>query len=424
MKKTVSVIAVAVALFSFVLLLVIAVRKPAGEQMSEESRNTEVTESETVTEEEHMSETEEVVEEMGPPPAVSIFSWYFELTNQAQLTQLTEPLKEMGITRVYQLMPATRMGEPDTMLMVEQLHRNGIETVVLTGSPSWVKDGSAEFEGLIDSIVLYNQKVVPELQIRKVAVDVEVHNLQEWQNDPVGVLAKYVTFAEQLKLYANANAIEVIQVIPAYYDEIDSALFDLFMQKCCDELSLMNYNRKSADKDIAYEVRKASEYGIPIETVFETMPISETHMVTEDMTYYDSGTDALKQDASYLRSVYGEELGIAYHHYTILYEMCTGERLAEISLPDGVWQEGVQPGNLMLQGDDGSVLQATPYWTADRKERRHLKWLARGVKEDVHYKVVCYDLYTEIYTSGDVVFQVENSGKLHAVLSGQPTEGT
>ena len=384
------------------------------ESISEESISEEL--METVMNEgvgETVKYTETEVEEYDG--TVSIYSWYFELTNQPLFSQLAEPLKQLGITRIYQLMSAESVEEPETLIMMNNLKQLGIETVPLTGSATWIKDGVTECEMLIDGIVRYNQNTVPNLRINAIAVDVEVHTLPEWKNDAVSVFGVYVELMKHIKDYANKSGIKVIQVIPTTYDKVNKELFEVFLRECCDEISVMNYNRKTALNDIAYEVEKAKEFGISIETIFETMPLSEVHAVTSDMTYYYDGMDALQDDVEKIRGVYGKELGISYHHYTTLYELCKGDVLGEITLFADFMKNDANPGNVVLKGEDGSVLFASPYWPLNKKERKLLGWLVPGVKENIKYNATYYELYSNTRYVEEIVFLPGMNGKLQAV---------
>lgn len=419
MKKSVHHIIILIVLFiiAFALGVVVTVKCIETRQSTEKESEAEEESQASMVSESEENEVGVCEEEIDIfAGTVSIFSWYFELTNQPLFYHTTEPLKQMGVTRVYQLMSAESVVEPETLIMISNLQEIGIETILLTGSATWIKDGAAEYEQIIDSIVRYNQSTLPELQINAVAIDVEAHILPEWENDSQGVFAEYVELMKHLKDYANANGVKVIQVIPTTYDDVDKDLFDVFLRECCDEISIMNYNRKTAHKDIKYEVQKATEYGIPVETIFETMPLSEEHLVTSDMTYYYEGTEALQRDALQLKEVYGKELGIAYHHYMTLYEMCTGETFGEITLFTKHIVEGTNPGNVVLKGNDGSILLATPYCTPNQKNEKTLSWLVPGAKENVIYTATYYEVYSGAGYVEEIVFIPGDNGKLQAVL--------
>ncbi len=413
MKKSVCCIIILIVLFiaAFALGAVVTGQstEKEAESVDESQEQTTITEAE-VDKEEFFEEEIDIF-----AGQVSIFSWYYELTNQPLFYRLSEPLKQMGVTRVYQLMTAEKVEAPETLVMINNLQEIGIETIFLTGSATWIQDGPAEYEQIIDSIVRYNQSTPLELQINAVAIDVEAHTLPEWENDSRGVFAEYVELMKHLKNYANANGVKVIQVIPAIYDDVDKELFDVFIQECCDEISVMNYNRKTAHKDIAYEVQKATEYGIPIETIFETMPLSQEHDVTSERTYYYDGTEVLQKDALQLKEVYGKELGLAYHHYTTLYELCTGEVFGEFTFGTEYLGAGANPGNVVLKGNDGSILLATPYCFPNRMNEKTFSWLAPGVKQDVIYTAEYYELNSDVIYTEELVFVPGENGKLHAV---------
>lgn len=257
--------------------------------------------------------------------SVSMFSWHYEMTKPDMSNTYTKMLEQLSVTRVYQNVSVRVMQNDMIRQQVKNLTARGIETVGLMGDKSWVEDGLAEYQEVVDSIDAYNQSVDKPFRIQRIAVDVEVHLLPEWDRHRKRVFRKYISRMAQAKIYANARNLQVIQVIPAYYDDVSTALFDRFLEDCCDEVSIMNYDRKHADTAIRYEVESCEKREIPVETIFETMPVSRKHGVDENTTYYYEGMNRLKEDADSLREVYGPQLGIAYHHFTTIYELAWGE---------------------------------------------------------------------------------------------------
>jgi len=346
--------------------------------------------------------------------AVSMISWYFELMNQDVFYQISEPLKELGVTRLYQMIPMECLSEPELSVMVQNLSDTGVETVLLTGDKNWVTDGLAEYCQIIDELDAYNASVSETLKIKAVALDVKVHTLEEWQENPKVLFGKYVDLMKQAKDYANAKGLQVIQIIPAYYDEIDQELFTWFLRNCCDELSIMNYNRENAFSAISTEVELCEQYDIPVETIFETMPVNDEHGVTEQITYYYDGVDVLKEDVIRMKEEYGPALGVAFHHYSILYKMCTGKYLAEI-YPYGSGEnqpltengQPLNPGKLLLAGGDGSLIMAGPYWPSGIKGKGEYCWLAAGVRENVEYTIRQYDLFHNVEGKEKITFRTQ-----------------
>ena len=76
---------------------------------SSENTNTESeASSETATEDVSEKDSEEGSEVIiiDANETVSVFSWYFELSNPTAFEQLAKPLEELGINRIYQLFSA------------------------------------------------------------------------------------------------------------------------------------------------------------------------------------------------------------------------------------------------------------------------------------------------------------------------------
>ena len=128
---------------------------------------------------------------------VSMFSWNMELTNNEAFQQLSVPMKELGITRIYQLVPIEYLSEPEVPVMIKNLLDMGIDTSFLTGDSSWMTDGLTEYKQIVDAIVKYNQNVDKNLAITEIALDMEAHSLQGWQQNPKESFKKYIDLMKQ-----------------------------------------------------------------------------------------------------------------------------------------------------------------------------------------------------------------------------------
>lgn len=373
------------------------------EMMNEEELNSDDNEDDTVVEISNRT--------------ISLYSWHFELSNQPLFYQLSKPLKDLGINRIYQSISARNIKEPEMAIMIQNLSDLGIETVALTGDKSWVEDGLDEFESILKGIQEYNKGVLDEYKIRKIALDVEVHRVDGWNENKVELFEQYIAVMKEAKKEANSYGLEVIQIIPTRYDDVDKKMFQEFLQECCDEISIMNYEKKNADTAIAYEVKACKQYNIPVETIFETMPVSDEYGITEDITYFYDGMDALINDSERMKEIYGKEIGIAYHHFNTIYEMATGQKLGEVYLDIADEEKMQYPGNLLLYGSDGSRLLATPYWPKGRRHKGDSCWLLCGVKEAVSYRIVYYDIFQEIPIADKVYFSQGDDSKLKLQLS-------
>lgn len=252
---------------------------------------------------------------------VSLYSWHSELMDQSLFHSLSQVLTDFEVNRVYQYMSVNRLENPAMEVMIRNLADIGVETVALNGDNAWLHDGLDELEQVLQSIAHYNETVLEEYRIRKIALDVEVHLLEEWDEDQIACFEQYITVMKEAKEMANSYGLQVIQVIPTRYDDVDQELFLRFLQECCDELSIMNYNKSSAYTAIAYEVEACREYGIPVESVFETMPVSEEYGVTKENTFFYDDLEELFKASRKIKEVYGRDVGIGYHQLSTIYEM-------------------------------------------------------------------------------------------------------
>lgn len=253
----------------------------------------------------------------------SIYIWNRYLFLSDAFQTLSEVFTELEIDRVYQYTSLSIFDKEELPDVVSRLSAMGIQTVALMGDTVWLKDSLREYKELIDALYEYNQ-AHPEEKIPAVALDVEAHTLKSFRRDPAAGFAAYIRCMEEACQYAHERDLWVIQVIPTRLDTIDREQFRTFLERCCDEVSLMNYNKDTELDAIWNEVLTCRMLGIPVETVFETMPLSEKYGVTEDRTYYYDGAEALAEAVEEIQRVYGSSLSIGYHHLETVYHVQTG----------------------------------------------------------------------------------------------------
>lgn len=359
--------------------------------------------------------TEALVATLTPEPepvkhANSLFSWYFELTDGQARREMLEAFSTLEITRVYQCLSVERLQDPEVEVMVRELAKNGIETVFLTGDTSWLQDGLTELHHVVDSLTEYNSRVPEEAMIRKVALDVEVHTVAGWKQNQNAYFEEYVELMREAKQYAEQNGIGVIQVIPTMFDIVNQELFAEFLQECCDEITVMNYGKKSMQTAISGEVAMAAAAGIPIESVMETSPVNRKQGVSERNTFFYDGVDAMLAAADAMREVYGESMGIGFHYATVLYHMVTAKYpvhlypVEQTGDGDSVLYEY---GKLLLTGSDGSYVVAYPYWKGGKRNKENICFLAMGLSAEVEYSLVYYDRYKNIRITEPLVISPE-----------------
>lgn len=288
---------------------------------------------------------------------VSVFCWRPWFLNSAAFPDLMEPLRQLGINRIYQQLSVAQLEMPETAAMVQNFAREGVETVCLTGDPNWLWDGAEGCLELIKAIDTYNCGLGKDSPIRALAIDAECYTQEKWQQVPEKSFRAHVRQMEKIRQTANRCGIRVIQVIPNYLDKVDSGLLRDFISRCCDEVSVMNYTKKRAVAAIETEATLCAELGVPLETLFETMPVSEKRSVTEEITYYYEGPEALASAAGDMKRAYGASLGVGYHHYDTIHSMLLGTALVSF-YPSC---EGKIPDVLWLVGSDGSRIPAYAY---------------------------------------------------------------
>lgn len=338
-----------------------------------------------------------------PQPAAALsapaglYCWHLFLFNEECYPEFRPFLQEQNIDRVYQSLPERYLQETDTAAMVMRLAADGIETVALTGNAEWglADNDLGEIKAYIDALSSYNSGIGIHAPIRKLALDVETHTLPEWREDPRTAFSAYIEKMQEVYTYAHLHGISVVQVIPIHLDTIDESLLRLFFSTCCDEVSLMNYTRATQESAPKAEIEICRELGIPVESIFETMPPSETHKVTDRNTYFHVGLDALREKQDRLARIYDyENFSFAYHYFLPLYHLSTGNYLAEIyAYTDELDPNRDELGQtdqlktIQLTGDDGSVITAGLYNPNLGYEYEESSYLAVGVQPDVTYTV-------------------------------------
>lgn len=343
----------------------------------------------------------------------SIFAWDLYLFNEGAFPAFSKMLAAYEINRVYQSIPIVYFDSFEVPSMVKNCAANGIDVAALNGSSSWQSEGLGAYYAWIDALCAYNQ-AHPFEAIRTVALDVEVHALASFQKDMKGEFSRYVDLMREAYQYASERGLMVVQVIPTMFDKIDAVKFEWFIQNCCDEISVMNYEKKDAVKNIKDEVLLCQRNGKPIESIFETMAISANHNVSESNTYFNEGEAALRSAVAELRSTYGRSLGIGYHYFNTLYYLYSGEYLAELYIygdpdsPDSDENSQVYVGEMVqLESENGDSLSAWVFNPNREIDRQEYCYLAVGVHTDVPYHLKFADDAFTVYSPKTLSFSQE-----------------
>lgn len=347
----------------------------------------------------------------------SMFIWddYF-FTGDA-FSALSEVLTAYQIDRVYHAIPSAYFERQELLDMVHKMTRQGgVQVVALNGDSSWLEDGLDEYKSWIDSLHQYNQNHTHH-QISAVALDVEGHALDSFRRNPAAGFADYCECMEEAYQYAHDRDLEVIQIIPTSLDTIDQEQFEWFLKHCCDEISIMNYRKSTALSAIWNEVLTCRRLGVPVETIYETMPINSKQGVTEEITYFYEGPEALASAVEEMQGVYGSSLSIGYHHFETMYHMHTNLYLARIypyakSKSDGDENGQMEVGEqIKLRSSKGKIV---PAWLSPpnlETDAAEYSYLAVGVLPDMNYYILLDSGDYRVTTTRPLRFK-EKDGKM------------
>ncbi len=343
----------------------------------------------------------------------SMFAWDMYFLNSGAFPALSNVLTAYKIDRVYQDIPAPYFQVQELPDMLERMDALGIQVIALAGDRRWPEKGLDEYKDWIDALDGYNQGH-PSRKISSVALDVESYTLSSFKKDPAAGFAAYARCMEEAYQYARERGLRVVQIIPASLDAIDRDQFEWFVGHCCDELSVMNYYKDTELAAIWNEVLTCRRLGVPVETIFETMPVNDYYSVTKEKTYFYSGARSLAGAVEEMRDVYGPSLGIAYHHFETMYHVYTNLYLAEVypyakSRAGGDENGQIEVGErIRLRSKKGTVVPAwlsAPNLETDASE---FCYLAVGVQLNTDYSVLLDGEDYRVTTARPLRFKKKN----------------
>lgn len=323
----------------------------------------------------------------------SMFAWDSYFFNSGAFPALSKVLTAYQIDRVYQEIPLPYFQREELSDMVERMAGLGIQVAALAGDRRWPEDGLEEYKNWVDALHEYNRDH-PSQRVPAVALDVESYTLGSFKKDPAAGFAAYIRSMEEAYQYAHERDLQVIQIIPTTLDAIDREQFEWFVEHCCDELSIMNYYKDTELAAIWNEVLTCRRFGVPVETIFETMPVNSHYSVTKEKTYYYSGARALASAVEEIQRIYGASLGIGYHHYETMYHVYTNLYLARVypyarSASDGDENGQIEVGErIRLRSPKGKVV---PAWLSPpnlETDAAEYSYLAVGVQLNTNYSVL------------------------------------
>ena len=244
-------------------------------------------------------------------------------------------LQQLNITEVYHAFKDEELTSGEAVRIVQKLQTNHINTYLLDGDPTWYNK-LEKFKNSIDLVANYNL-AHPEATIKGIVMDTEPHALADFANDKIGVFEIYIdTFAEAYT-YAKEKNIELVNVIPYWYDtslvddnsltkeEDEQRVKNAFnkMIANCDKLSIMNYYKKSMTNNIEGEMLSAQANNKKIESIAEFQR-PEASSIEESISMWIE-KDPLNKVNEYwddINEKYNyENLGFSYHTLETILEL-------------------------------------------------------------------------------------------------------
>lgn len=238
---------------------------------------------------------------------VGLFSWN-STDDEYRVEDVFKLLKELNASRLYHSFD-NNIDSQYSKDLIEMAANENIDVYYLVGKSEWGLDKNAtELKKIIDTIVL-NQ-----LNVKGIYIDVEPYLLKEWNKNKEELLNSYYLSMQTAYQYANDNHLRVILCIPNWLDDVDMKILEDLIANACDEIAIMNYNKKEEIPAIENEVTLAMKYDKPLECIVEFQDVGE-HQLTENQTYANDGIGLAIQNFKRLVEFYHyDKIGFSYHY--------------------------------------------------------------------------------------------------------------
>lgn len=245
-------------------------------------------------------------------PKIGLYSWGDSVFDEEEWETLRNTLHTLKITELYQEVTAPQA--PETQALLQRLSAKKIDVYYLTGRAEWgLAGGEQDVMREIDTVAQYNR--THDAGFSGILLDIEPYATDAWDEDRQQVMNDYVAVMKAAYAHARAADVRVLLCIPGWYDRSHGAALEALIRDCCDEVSVMNYNRADELGSIRAEVLLAQKYKKEIACIFEFQEIGY-HSLTENETY---GSAGLKEGKAAFDAVYRtlgyDGLKFAYHYY-------------------------------------------------------------------------------------------------------------
>lgn len=244
-----------------------------------------------------------------------IFSWEEEYILPEKEADVAKAMERLGCKAVYQQIPSDAQ-EAEVLDYLKRRGEKEQHVFYLAGASEWgLQENAASMLEAVEKTAEWNRKAGEGNGFAGIVWDVEPYLLDEWEENREECMQRYVENCIRSYEEAKKEQLAVIVCIPNFYDRPGLAeQLELLVEKGCDGIAVMNYNKADEAGQIAVEARLAEKYRKGIIHITE-MQKPGYHSLTEQNTYYYDGFDAVWESWERLRQEYPYEyLGFSWHY--------------------------------------------------------------------------------------------------------------
>lgn len=333
----------------------------------------------------------------------SIYSWHSEYLSDNNFNHIYTVLQQLNVKSFYQEISTEEFNYPQLKSFVEKLYARQINVYQIFGYAEAATTADiSTFEKKLAEVVAYNNNANQNQKIKGMVMDVEPYTTDAWTDETKSAMfTQYLDNMTKCYELAHNAGLEFILVIPAWYDSLgyDSEFERLFT--IADGYSVMNYSKKYVVENIEDEIEMAIKHDKYIESIAEAQAPTEEYGVTEDLTFYNDGLDAIHASFNSMKDTYNyEKLRFSYHHFRALNHLTTNTYSIRIKDYDN---DGNYIPNLELSfvDSEGNEIKASRYQYSDEKEAFYVMGLQYGVDYTINTNGYKPDIETINYSATD-----------------------
>lgn len=245
----------------------------------------------------------------------SLFSWEEEYILPEMEEEVEKVMERLGCNVVYQQIPSDAQ-EAEVLDYLKRRGDKGQLVYYLAGASEWgLQENAVSMLEAVKNTAEWNRKAGEGKGFTGIVWDVEPYLLDEWEDNREEYMQQYVENCIHAYEEAQQEQLAVIVCIPNFYDRTGlTEQLELLVQKGCDGIAVMNYDKRDEAGQIAGEMELTEKYKKGIIHITE-MQKPGYHSLTEQNTYYYDGFDAVLESWERLRQEYPYEyLGFSWHY--------------------------------------------------------------------------------------------------------------